>query len=144
VNVYEHLPHLNGSLNAATTLLLLGGFAFVKAKYITAHRACMGLAFLLSIIFLASYLTLHAKVGATSFKGEGAIRTIYYSMLVSHMILAATVPFLATRTIWLALKGRFDEHKKIARITFPIWLYVASTGVLVYLFLYRWFPSAGA
>lgn len=138
--IYAVLPHLNGGLNAASACLLVLGVVLVKQGKVEAHKACMGLAFCLSVVFLASYLTLHAEVGATTFRGEGAVRVTYFTVLITHMILAATVPFLAVRTIYLARKGRIEEHKRIAKVAFPVWLYVSVTGVIVYMFLYHWYP----
>jgi putative membrane protein len=102
--------------------------------------ALMVAAFVVSCLFLASYVTRFALSGDTKFGGEGAIRYVYFALLISHVLLAVAVPPLAIRTLYLAVKKRFDAHRRIARITFPIWLYVSVTGVLVYLMLYQWFP----
>lgn len=131
------LPALNASLNGLAALLLLCGFVFVRRRQIGRHRACMLAAFACSVVFLASYLFYHANVGSVRFQGTGSIRTLYFTILISHTILAAAVPPLALVTLTRALRGRFDRHRVIARITLPIWLYVSVTGVVVYWMLYR-------
>jgi len=136
-------PAANAAMNALSGILLTTGFFFIRRKKVEAHRGCMGSAFLLSVIFLASYLAYHARVGTTPFLGEGTLRLVYRSILFSHMALAATIPFLAGITIVRAMRGRFERHKKIARVTLPIWLYVSVTGVLVYWMLYHVNPPAG-
>lgn len=135
----EMLPGINAGLNALSAVLLTAGLFFIKNGKRDLHRACMVSAFLVSIVFLVSYLVHHALAGIFYFKGEGWIKTFYLTLLTSHTILAVTVPFLAARTLWLAWKGNFEKHRKIARITFPIWFYVSVTGVLVYFMLYRGF-----
>lgn len=131
------LPALNASLNGLAALLLLCGFVFVRRRQIGRHRACMLAAFACSVVFLASYLFYHANVGSVRFQGTGPVRTLYFTILISHTILAAAVPPLALVTLTRALRGRFDRHRVIARITLPIWLYVSVTGVVVYWMLYR-------
>jgi uncharacterized membrane protein YozB (DUF420 family) len=131
------LPALNATLNGLAALLLLCGFVFVRRRQIPRHRACMLAAFACSVVFLASYLFYHAKVGSVRFQGTGPIRTLYFTILISHTILAATVPPLALVTLTRALRGRFERHRAIARVTLPIWLYVSVTGVVVYWMLYR-------
>ena len=131
------LPHVNASLNGLGALLLVAGFLFIRRQNIAAHRFCMVAAFVLSILFLVSYLTYHYQVGSVRFQGTGAIRTFYLAILASHSLLAAIVPFLAVITLWRALRERFDRHVKIARWTLPIWLYVSVTGVMVYWMLYH-------
>ena len=132
-----NLPTLNACLNATSTLLLLLGFYFIRQRNIQAHRACMGGAFFVSILFLISYLIYHYHTGSTRFTGQGAIRFVYFSILLSHTVLAALVPFLAVFTLLHALRERYDKHRRIARWTLPIWLYVSITGVVVYLMLYH-------
>lgn len=129
------LPALNASLNFTTAVLLLTGFYFIRNKKIASHRICMIGAFTLSAIFLVSYVTYHSLTEPTSFEGTGWIRPVYYTILISHIILAAAIVPLVLITITRALRERFDRHKKIARWTFPIWLYVSITGVIVYLML---------
>ena len=130
------LPALNATLNAASGVLLVIGWLMIKSGRVTAHKVFMGAAFLVSTLFLVSYLVYHARVGSVPFEGTGTIRVVYFVILISHIILAATIVPLATVTIVLALRGRFATQKRIARWTLPIWLYVSVTGVIVYLMLY--------
>jgi putative membrane protein len=134
------LPTFNALLNALTTMLLLRGFYLIRHQRIAEHRRAMLGAVLGSTLFLASYLLYHFEVGSVKFQGTGAVRTLYLTILASHTVLAATVPFLVAITLTRALRERFDRHKAIARWTLPIWLYVSVTGVVVYLMLYggRW------
>lgn len=140
-------PHLNASLNATGACFLILGFYFIKRKMITQHRVCMLTAFSFSTLFLACYLTYHSLrtyylgLGPTRFTGEGIIRPIYFTILTTHTILAAIVAPLVLLTLYRAIKGKFESHRKIARIVYPIWLYVSVTGVIVYLMLYQLFPS---
>ena len=134
------LPHLNATLNTIATVLLLSGWVSIKLQKKAAHICFMVLALLVSAAFLTSYLVYHFQVGDVKFQGKGAIRWVYFPMLISHIILAvATLP-LVIMTVIPALQQRFDKHKKIARWTFPVWLYVSVTGVLVYFFCYIWYP----
>ena len=131
------LARVNAGLNGTSFVLLLAGFALVKQGRLEAHQRAMTGAFLASVVFLASYLTRFALTGSHRFAGTGALKVVYLAVLFSHMILAvATVP-LVLRTLWLASQQRRDEHRRIARITFPIWSYVSLTGVLVYVLLYH-------
>lgn len=132
----QHLPTVNVILNATSGVLLLSGYVFIKRKNIPAHKACMVTAFFVSLLFLVSYVTYHANAGSTKFGGQGIVRPLYFGMLISHILLAATVLPLAIVTLRRAFKGRFEDHKRIARKTFPIWLYVSVTGVLIYVLLY--------
>jgi len=134
------LPTLNACLNATSALLLLLGFYFIRQRNIQAHRACMGGAFVVSVFFLISYLIYHAQAGSTPFTGQGTVRLIYFAILISHTILAALVPFLAVITLLHALRERYDKHRRIARWTLPLWLYVSVTGVVVYVMLYHLYP----
>jgi uncharacterized membrane protein YozB (DUF420 family) len=134
-------PALNASLNATSAVLLLAGFGFIKNGKKDAHRLCMVLALAVSTVFLGCYLYYHFHAGHVSFTGKGWVRPLYFCILLSHTLLAVTVPFLAGITVVRALKGDFVRHKKIARITFPIWLYVSVTGVVVYLMLYQLYPA---
>ncbi|MCS6799207.1 MAG: DUF420 domain-containing protein [Myxococcota bacterium] len=136
------LALLNACLNATAALAMIVGYAAVRARRILLHRAAMGAAFGLSCLFLVSYVTRYAMYGNTPFGGEGLVRGLYFALLVSHVLLAMAVPPLAIRTIGLGLKGRIDAHRRLARVTFPIWMYVSVTGVLVYLMLHVWFPHA--
>jgi uncharacterized membrane protein YozB (DUF420 family) len=137
------LPALNATLNAIAMVLLLVGFYFIKQKKWKVHRAVMIAAFGVSTIFLISYLTYHYLRGgvSTPFGGEGVIRPIYFFILITHIALAAVTPVLAIISLNRGLRKRFDRHRRIARWTFPIWLYVSVTGVIVYLMLYQWFPA---
>ena len=132
----SQLPTVNAALNSLSAAFLILGFLFIKSKNIKAHKACMLAAFTSSSLFLISYLVYHYQVGSVPFKGQGAIRTLYFSILLTHTILAATVVPLALITLTRALKQRFAAHRRIARWTFPIWLYVSVTGVVVYWMLY--------
>ena len=131
------LPHVNASLNGLAALLLTVGFVFIRQRKIAAHRFCMVGAFCLSILFLVSYLVYHYQVGSVRFQGTGGLRTFYLTVLATHSLLAAIVPFLALVTLWRALRERFTKHVAIARWTLPIWLYVSVTGVVVYWMLYH-------
>lgn len=133
---YASLPALNACLNAASALLLVIGYGFIRKQKITAHRICMGSAFAVSVLFIISYLTYHAHVGSVRFQGQGLIRTAYFSILISHSLLAALIVPLVLRTLYLALRSRFMEHRRWARWTFPLWLYVSITGVAIYELLY--------
>ena len=134
-------PAINASLNGASALLLLIGRWFIAQKHIAAHRASMIAALVTSSLFLACYLYYHAHVGSVHFPGTGFWRTIYFAILISHTILAATVVPLVIITLSRALKRRFPQHRAIARWTFPIWLYVSVTGVIVYVMLYQIFGA---
>lgn len=130
------LPAVNASLNALATILLLYGYRLIRQGKREQHKKIMLSAFGVSIVFLICYLVYHAEVGSVPYKGVGLMRTLYFMILIPHIILAATVPVLAGITLWWAFQERFDKHRKIARITFPIWLFVSVTGVIVYLMLY--------
>jgi putative membrane protein len=142
----QDIPAFNASLNAVATVLIVAGYGLIRAKRVAAHRACMTTAIGVSAVFLVGYVTHKILVRGvhTPFGGEGAIRTVYVVMLVSHIILAMAIVPLVLRTFFLARRGDFVRHRKWARVTFPIWLYVSVTGVLVYLFLYVWFPANAA
>jgi putative membrane protein len=131
------LPALNATLNSCSAVLLLWGYVQIRKRRIRAHRRTMIAAFGVSVAFLISYLIYHAQVGSVRFQKTGAIRTVYLSILLTHTVLAATVPFLAGITLFRGWKGDYERHRRIARWTFPIWLYVSVTGVVVYWMLYR-------
>ena len=133
----SHLPALNAALNALSGILLLTGYGFIRARRERSHRACMLAAFSTSTLFLVSYITYHAIHGSTPFTGTGFIRTIYFSILISHTLLAVVVPPLAIFTVVAALRDQRSRHRRLARWTLPIWLYVSVTGVTVYWLLYR-------
>lgn len=130
------LATLNATLNAVATALLIAGYVMIRRRRIAAHRACMIAAFATSALFLASYVVYHASVGSRPFEGRGPVRLVYFTVLVSHVILAAATLPLAIVTLARALRARYDRHVAVARWTLPIWLYVSATGVLVYLMLY--------
>lgn len=132
---FAFLPSLNALLNGLCTLALCTGFACIRAGNIPAHRASMFTAFLFSSLFLVSYITNHALHGDTKFHGEGAVREVYFPLLISHILLSMIALPLILVTFFLSLSGRFPIHKKVARWTFPIWLYVSVTGVIVYAML---------
>ena len=131
------LATLNACLNAAAMVFLLAGFFFIRRKEIQKHKFCMLTAFGISCVFLVSYLVHHARVGSVKYAGPEALRSVYYVVLVPHIIMAALVPVLAVVTIRRALKGNFEQHRRIAKITLPIWLYVSVSGIVVYFMLYR-------
>jgi putative membrane protein len=134
-------PEVNAALNGFAGILLTAGFINIRLKKINAHRFCMISALAVSVVFLCSYLTYHYQTGArTPFRGEGFWRPFYYTMLISHIVLAIVVVPLVLRTFYLGIKGKFSLHRRWAKWTFPIWYYVSITGVLVYLFLYQIFP----
>ncbi len=131
------LPALNAVLNASAAGLLMWGYVLIRRGRKVAHRKVMLAAFTVSCLFLVSYLVYHYQAGSVRFPKTGAIRTLYLSILASHTVLAAAVPPLAILTLSRGLSGRYDRHRRIARWTLPIWLYVSVTGVVVYLMLYR-------
>ena len=131
------LPHVNATLNAVAAVLLLVGYRMIRQRRIDAHRSCMIAALAVSTLFLISYLVYHYQVGSVRFQGTGPVRTVYLTILLTHTVLAAIVPFLAAVTVWRALRQRFDKHARIARWTLPVWLYVSITGVVVYWMLYH-------
>lgn len=131
------LPALNASLNATAAVLLLTGYTFIRTGRIRQHRAMMISAFVVSSLFLVSYVIYHANVGSKPFQRQGPIRAVYFTILLTHIVLAAAVVPLVLITLTRGLRGRFDRHVAIARWTFPIWLYVSVTGVIVYLMLYQ-------
>ncbi len=137
------LPHLNASLNLVATILLLTGIVLIKRKKETAHKWTMISCFAVSCVFLVSYVTHKLNFANTPFPRETypTAAIFYYIILITHVILAALVPFLAITTIVLGLRDKRTTHKKFAKITFPVWLYVSITGVLVYLMIYWWFPA---
>jgi putative membrane protein len=135
------LPTLNAALNSLSAVFLFTGYLFIRSKNQSAHRACMLVAFACSVLFLISYLIYHYQVGSVPFKGRGWVRAVYFTILLTHTILAVTVVPLAIITLIRALREKFAAHRRIARWTFPIWLYVSVTGVVVYGMLYWLAPS---
>jgi uncharacterized membrane protein YozB (DUF420 family) len=131
------LPTVDATLNAASAVLLICGFYFIRRKNVAAHRACMLSAVATSTVFLLCYLTYHYFHGVTRFPGRGFIRTFYLALLSSHTILAAVIVPLVLTTLYRALRRRFDRHRRIAVWTLPLWIYVSITGVVVYWMLYH-------
>jgi putative membrane protein len=131
------LPALNAALNLLSAILLGTGYAYIRRKNIRAHKACMIAALATSTLFLTSYLIYHYNVGSVRFTKEGWIRPVYFFILITHVTLAAVILPLVLRTAYLAFRSRFNQHVRIARWTFPLWMYVSVTGVIVYLMLYR-------
>lgn len=138
----SYLPHLNAFLNGTSAVLLFTGYTFIRSRNVIAHRACQIAALVVSLLFLASYLTYHYNHGSTRFLGTGLVRPIYFTVLTSHTILAIVIVPLVTLTFYRAFRGDFLRHRRIARITLPLWLYVSVTGVIVYLMLYHFYPHA--
>lgn len=130
-------PALNATLNGVSAVLIATGRVLIKRKKVALHRACMISAVATSTLFLASYLYYHAHVGSVRFPGQGWIRPVYFTLLISHTVLAAAVVPLVLLALIAGLRGRFERHRRVARWAFPIWLYVSVTGVMVYIILYR-------
>ena len=131
------LPAVNATLNAISAVLLITGYVLIRSGRVRAHHRVMISAFMVSVAFLVCYLIYHSQVGSVRYEKTGPIRSVYYTILITHTLLAATVPVLAILTLRRALSADFARHKKIARWTLPIWLYVSVTGVVVYVMLYR-------
>jgi len=138
---YAIFPVINASLNGASTVLLLTGRWLISKGRVASHRAAMITAVVTSTLFLTSYLYYHAHVGSVRFQGTGWSRPVYFTILISHVTLAVVIVPLVIITLTRALRERFDRHRAIARWTFPLWLYVSVTGVLVYFMLYHWFAA---
>ena len=136
MSVYD-LPAVNATLNGISAVLLVIGYVLIRRKRIRQHRGVMLGAFTVSCLFLIGYVTYHYNVGSKPFPGQGPIRTVYFFILITHIVLAALVPPMAIITLVRALRERFDAHARLARWTLPIWLYVSVTGVAVYWMLYR-------
>jgi uncharacterized membrane protein YozB (DUF420 family) len=134
---YSSLPLVNATLNATSGVFLLVGYVLIKRRQINAHRNAMLGAFVSSTLFLASYVTYHYHAGSRPFPGEGAIRLVYFVILISHVLLAIAILPLAISTLTKGLRGQYARHKRIAKWTFPIWMYVSVTGVIVYVMLYQ-------
>ena len=138
---YAIYPVINASLNGTSAVLLVAAHSFIKRGQMAAHRALMLAAVATSSLFLISYLYYHWHVGSVRFQGHGLSRPVYFTILISHTILAATIVPLVVITLSRALRERFDAHRAIARWTYPLWLYVSVTGVVIYFMLYRWFAA---
>jgi uncharacterized membrane protein YozB (DUF420 family) len=134
---YSLLPAVNATLNATSGMLLATGYTFIRRRRIRAHRTCMLLAFTSSTLFLISYVVYHAHTGSHPFGGQGPVRLVYFSILISHILLAIVILPLAIATLTRGLRGQYPRHVRIARWTLPIWMYVSVTGVIVYLMLYQ-------
>ncbi len=140
MNLFSLLPHLNATLNATSAALLFAGFYFIRKGRVTAHLRCMTAALVVSSAFLVSYLVYHARHGSTRFTGQGLVRPVYFTILLTHTVLAAVIVPLVIVTLRRAWRGDFSRHRRIARWTFPLWAYVSVTGVVVYLLLYQLYP----
>src|SRR5678816_2038049 len=140
-DVYSVLPHLNATLNASSFVLLSSGYYFIRRKRVRAHRNCQVAALTASVLFLVSYIVYHAHHGTTRFTGQGIVRPIYFTILTTHTFLAAMIVPFVIITVRRALQGNFERHRRVARWTLPMWLYVSITGVIVYLMLYQLYPS---
>lgn len=138
---YRSLPTVNAVLNTMSALLVFAGYLQIRKKNIETHRRLMLSACIVSALFLVSYLTYHALAGSTRFTGTGTIRTVYFTILLTHTVLAVAVLPLVLVTVWRGLRRYDEKHRRIARWTLPVWLYVSVTGVLVYLMLYVWYPA---
>lgn len=134
------LPHLNAGLNSVSTFFLLAGLYFILRRRVRAHLVCMSGALLVSVAFLVSYVIYHYQYGSVRFTGQGIVRPFYFTILVTHIILAAAIVPLVLLTLRRAVRGEFALHRRIARWTYPLWLYVSITGVVIYLMLYRLYP----
>lgn len=142
--MFSH-PALNAALNAASAVLLGAGYTMIRRRRVAAHKACMVTAVIVSTAFLVSYVIYHVRVGSVPFRGQGWIRPVYFTLLGSHTILAATIVPLVVITLSRALRAQFDRHKRIARWTLPLWFYVSVTGVIIYFLLYHLYaaPATG-
>ena len=141
LNLISRLPHLNALLNSTSAILLISGYRFIRLGRIKAHRNCQIAAVVSSTVFLASYITYHYFHGTSRFMGQGVVRLVYFSILISHTILAVVIVPLVIVTLLRAARGDFRRHRRIARVTLPLWLYVSVTGVIIYLMLYQIYPS---
>ena len=147
MDLLQIFPHLNAALNATSGVFLVCGFVFIMRTDVRRHRFCMLSASIVSAFFLVSYVAYHSLrtyyfgLGPTKFTGEGIVRPIYFTVLTSHTILAVLVTPFVLLTLWRGLKGNFDAHKRVARLVYPVWLYVSVTGVVVYLMLYQLYPA---
>lgn len=134
------LPLLNAMLNSLSAILLCSGYIAIRRRQVSIHKTCMLMAFLTSTLFLISYLTYHYHVGSKPFPGQGSIRLVYFTILISHTILAAVIVPLVLLTLVRAWKAQWPRHRRLARWTLPLWLYVSVTGVVIYLMLYQLYP----
>ena len=137
------LPALNAALNALSAILLTSGYRVIRRRQITAHKRCMLAACATSALFLLSYVTYHYSVGSVPFRGQGWVRPLYFTILISHTILATAIVPLVLVTLFRAWKADFRKHGRLAQWTLPMWLYVSVTGVIIYVMLYQLFPPSG-
>lgn len=144
MKIIPYLPHLQAFLNLTTICLIAIAYYHIRRDNPLTHRRFMLSAVLVSVLFMASYLIYHGAVGNVKFAGEGLIRPVYFSILITHVILAALIIPLVLTTLTLGLKGRFERHRRFARWTFPIWIYVSISGVLVYILAFHIYPSTPA
>jgi putative membrane protein len=135
------LPHINASLNGLTIICLVIGYACIRSGRRDLHQRWMIAALAVSVAFLVTYLIYHFNAGLAKFGGEGIIRPIYFSILIAHIIVAVVITALVPITVWRAATGKFDRHKRIARWTWPLWMYVAVSGVIVYVMAIHMFPD---
>ena len=142
MDIIPFLPPLQAGLNTLSAVLLSSGYFFIRRKNKTAHRRCMISALFVSFLFTLSYLYYHAQVGNIAFAGQGLVRPIYFSVLASHVILAALTVPLVLITVWRIFRKQPEKHRKIARWTLPIWLYVSITGVMIYIMAFHIYPPA--
>lgn len=138
---FDQLPGLNAILNSLSAVLLMTGYVFIRRKNMRAHRACMIAAFITSTLFLISYVIYHLHHGTTHFQEQGLVRAVYLVILGTHTILAIVIVPFALTTLYRATRGNFASHRRVARWTLPMWLYVSVTGVVVYLMLYQFYPA---
>ena len=139
---YAYFPALNATLNGTSAVLLLTGRSLIMRGKVAAHRACMIAAMVISTLFLGCYLFFHYEVGNVRFLGQGWARPVYFAILIPHVTLAIVIVPLAIVTLTRGLGGRYPQHRAIARWTWPLWMYVSVTGVIVYFMLYQWFPHS--
>jgi putative membrane protein len=138
---FSNLPLLNAVLNSMSALLLSGGYLAIRSRKIAVHRRFMVSACVTSALFLVSYLTYHYQVGSRPFPGQGGIRGVYFAVLISHTILAAVIVPMVLVTLYRAVRAKWSQHRRLARWTLPLWIYVSVTGVIIYLMLYRFYPE---
>jgi putative membrane protein len=141
MSLSESLPHLNAILNAIAACCLTAGYYFVRRRELDRHRACMISAAIVSGLFLISYIAHRFNAPIFEFRGQGWIRPVYYTLLISHVTLSIAIVPLVALTLWRAIKGRFEMHRKVARWAWPAWMYVSITGIIVYLMLYQVYPA---
>jgi uncharacterized membrane protein YozB (DUF420 family) len=137
-----NLPLLNAILNATSAVLLSSGYVAIRRRRITVHKACMIAACVTSALFLTSYLIYHAQVGSKPFLGQGNIRLVYFAVLISHTILAVVILPLVVMTLYRAWRAQWASHRRLARWTLPLWIYVSVTGVVIYAMLYQFYPGS--